>query len=471
MTDPLVQSTGDLASGATQPLVDSATAATQPLVDSATAGTQPLVEGVSGVTDPLVQSTGDLASGATQPLVESATAGTQPLVEGVSGVTDPLVQSTGDLASGATQPLVESATAATQPLVEGAAGVTDPLVQSTGDLASGATQPLVESATAGTQPLVEGVSGVTDPLVQSTGDLASGATQPLVDERDSCDAAAGRGRVRGDRSAGAVDRGHTRQRDSCDAAAGRGRAGVTDPLVQSTGDLASGATQPLVEGAAGVTDPLVHATLTAAVAGAPDPALTSAGPDVATAWPMLPVAQPAKATSPSVVDGGFAGELPTDLAAVGAAVGSFEGRMLLTGAVMLAVTARVAGSDWGLTPMLNTCGMSVRMSFGAMRLIPCRSAQALRSVASPAFRGFSLGKGEDTGSALATTRPSADGHRGGALRVPHAPSWPIPLAGTALVRMFAVIVAAASAVISLVCGAKDEVEQRRRHEYRGRLHS
>ena len=208
---------------------------------------------------------------------------------------------------------------------------------------------------------------------------------------------------------------------------------MTDPLVQSTGDLASGATQPLVD--------------------------------------RLPVAQPAKATSPSAVDGGFAGELPNDLAAVGAAVGSFEGRMLLTGAVMLAVTARVAGSDWGLTPMLNTCGMSVRMSFGAMRLIPCQSAQALRSVAAPALRGFSLAKGEDAGSALATTPQSADVHRGGALRMPHAPSWPIPLAGTALVRMFAVVVAAASAVMALMCGAKDEVEQRRRHEYRGRLHS
>jgi hypothetical protein len=274
---------------------------------------------------------------------------------------------------------------------------------------------------------------VTDPLVQSTGDLASGATQPLVE----------------------------------------GAAGVTDPLVQSTGDLASGATRPLVETTAGVTDPLVHDPLTAAVAGAPDPALTSAGPNVATAWPMLPVAQPAKATSPSPVDGGFAGELPIDLAAVGAAVGSFEGRMLLTGAVMLAVTARVAGSDWGLTPMLNTCGQSVRMSFEAMRLIPCQSAQALRSVAAPALRGFSFGK--DAGSAVATTstsaRQSADVHRGGALRMPHAPSWPVPLAGTALVRMFAVVVAAASAVMALVCGTKDEVEQRRRHEYRGRLHS
>jgi hypothetical protein len=37
--------------------------------------------------------------------------------------------------------------------------------------------------------------------------------------------------------------------------------------------------------------------------------------------------------------------------------------------------------------------------------------------------------------------------------------------------MFAVVVAAASAVMALVCGTKDEVEQRRRHEYRGRLHS
>jgi hypothetical protein len=111
------------------------------------------------------------------------------------------------------------------------------------------------------------------------------------------------------------------------------------------------------------------------------------------------------------------------------------------------------------------------MSFEAMRLIPCQSAQALRSVAAPAFRGFSLGKGEDAGSALATTRQSADVHRAGALRMPHAPSWPVPLAGTALVRMFAVVVAAASAVMALLCGAKDEVEQRRRHEYRGRLHS
>ncbi|HVD50328.1 MAG TPA: hypothetical protein VNB50_09955, partial [Gaiellaceae bacterium] len=373
------QSTGDLASGATQPLVESA----------------------AGVADPLVQSTGDLASGATQPLVD---------------VTDPLVQSTAGT--------LDSATGATQPLVDSAAGVTDPLVQSTAGT--------LGSATAAAQPLVDTAAGVTDPLVQSTADLASGATQPLVEG-----------------------------------------AAVTDPLVQSTGDLASGATRPLVETTAGVTDRLVHDPLTVAVAGAPDPALASAGPNVATAWPMLPVAQPAKATSPSPVDGGFAGELPIDLAAVGAAVGSFEGRMLLTGAVMLAVTARVAGSDWGLTPMLNTCGQSVRMSFEAMRLIPCQSAQALRSVAAPALRGFSFGK--DAGSAVATTstsaRQSADVHRGGALRMPHAPSWPVPLAGTALVRMFAVVVAAASAVMALVCGTKDEVEQRRRHEYRGRLHS
>ena len=377
---------------------DGATAAGT--LDSATGSTQPLVEGAAGVTDPLVQSTGDLASGATQPLVD---------------VTDPLVQSTAGT--------LDSATGATQPLVDSAAGVTDPLVQSTAGT--------LGSATAAAQPLVDTAAGVTDPLVQSTADLASGATQPLVEG-----------------------------------------AAVTDPLVQSTGDLASGATRPLVETTAGVTDPLVHDPLTAAVAGAPDPALTSAGPNVATAWPMLPVAQPAKATSPSAVDGG-AGELPIDLAAVGAAVGSFEGRMLLTGAVMLAVTARVAGSDWGLTPMLNTCGQSVRMSFEAMRLIPCQSAQALRSVAAPALRGFSFGK--DAGSAVATTstsaRQSADVHRGGALRMPHAPSWPVPLAGTALVRMFAVVVAAASAVMALVCGTKDEVEQRRRHEYRGRLHS
>jgi hypothetical protein len=40
-----------------------------------------------------------------------------------------------------------------------------------------------------------------------------------------------------------------------------------------------------------------------------------------------------------------------------------------------------------------------------------------------------------------------------------------------VLRLFAVIVAAASAVMALVAGMKDEFEQRRRHQYWGRLHS
>ena len=120
-------------------------------------------------------------------------------------MTDPLVQSTAGT--------LDSATAATQPLVESAAGVTDPLVQSTAGT--------LDSATAATQPLVESAAGVTDPLVQSTGDLAY-----------RCDDSRWRERGRGDRSAGAVDRGQL--------------------------DSATAATQPLVESAAGVTDPLVQ---------------------------------------------------------------------------------------------------------------------------------------------------------------------------------------------------------------------
>jgi hypothetical protein len=212
----------------------------------------------------------------------------------------------------------------------------------------------------------------------------------------------------------------------------------------------------------------------------PDPAVTSAGLEVANIGAALP-ADPA--APPAAGDGGFAGEVPIDLAAVGAAVGSLEGRLVLASAVMAVVTARISGVDWGMAPMLNSCGMSVRMSFEAMRLVPCRSAQAVRSMASPTRRGFTPGtsRGSDV-DATSRTSPasreaatialqSPDVKRAGVLGAVRVANWPVPLRDTAVLRLFAVIVAAASAVMALVAGVKDEFEQRRRHQYWGRLHS
>jgi hypothetical protein len=212
----------------------------------------------------------------------------------------------------------------------------------------------------------------------------------------------------------------------------------------------------------------------------PDPAGTSAGLEVSNVGAALPADPTA---SPAAVDGGFAGEVPIDLAAVGAAVGSLEGRLLLTSAVMAVVTARISGVDWGMAPMLNSCGLSVRMSFEAMRLVPCRSAQAVRSVTSPALRGFTSGtnRGSDVDATSRTSRDAAtssaialqspDLKRAGVLGAVRVANWPVPLRDTALLRLFAVIVATASAVMALVAGMKDEFEQRRRHQYWGRLHS
>ena len=149
-------------------------------------------------------------------------------------------------------------------------------------------------------------------------------------------------------------------------------------------------------------------------------------------------------------------------------------------AVMAVVTARISGVDWGMAPMLNSCGMSVRMSFEAMRLVPCRSAQAVRSMASPSQRGFASGtsRGSDVDATSPASRDAAtialqspDVKRAGVLGAVRVPNWPVPLRDTAVLRLFAVIVATASAVMALVAGMKDEFEQRRRHQYWGRLHS
>jgi hypothetical protein len=170
--------------------------------------------------------------------------------------------------------------------------------------------------------------------------------------------------------------------------------------------------------------------------------------------------------------------VPIDLAAVGAAVGSLEGRLILTSAVMAVVTARISGVDWGMAPMLNSCGMSVRMSFEAMRLVPCRSAQAVRSMASPALRGFTSGtnRGSEvdsrdaaTSTAIALQSPGVE--RAGVVGAVRVPNWAVPVSDTAVLRVFAVIAATASAVMALVAGMKDEFEQRRRYQYWGRLHS
>jgi hypothetical protein len=166
--------------------------------------------------------------------------------------------------------------------------------------------------------------------------------------------------------------------------------------------------------------------------------------------------------------------VPIDLAAVAAAVGSLEGRLVLASAVMAVVTARISGVDWGMAPMLNSCGMSVRMSFEAMRLVPCRSAQAVRSMASPALRGSTSRTSPASRNGAASTAialQSPDVKRAGVLGAVRVANWPVPLRDTAVLRLFAVIVAAASAVMALVAGVKDEFEQRRRHQYWGRLHS
>jgi hypothetical protein len=158
---------------------------------------------------------------------------------------------------------------------------------------------------------------------------------------------------------------------------------------------------------------------------------------------------------------------------------------------MLVITARMAGSEWNLTPLLSTCAVNLRMSFEAVRLLPCQSVQALRAVSAGALNSSSravsalkagttsAGGDRGRGGTPARTEPTGE-ISGEALSGEHGRGralldirqlWRVPFQSTLALRLFAVMVAAVSAVVALAAGMKDELEQRRRRQYRTRLHS
>jgi hypothetical protein len=119
------------------------------------------------------------------------------------------------------------------------------------------------------------------------------------------------------------------------------------------------------------------------------------------------------------------------------------------------------------------------MSFEAMRLVPCRAASALRSVAFPAGNPLPTARLLERDTHRVTmhrtppnemqSQPQDVGQSGvEPVAIPHRP---LPLRSSAALRLFAIVLSAVSAVAALASGFKDELEQRRRFKYRDPLHA
>jgi len=189
---------------------------------------------------------------------------------------------------------------------------------------------------------------------------------------------------------------------------------------------------------------------------------------------VMPAAEPLATVPSTSSQGGSMLEIPDDLGpSLVTALGSVDGRLIVSGTAVLLLSARAASSSWGFAEMANACAMNVRMSFEAVRVLPCRSAMAVRSVATQLVQqtvvGTAVARTEGPPARLA---PRERPWSLPAVRVPStriAPVWELPLRDTFAIRMIAAAAAAVSGMVALVAGVRDELEERRRRPYRGRL--